>query len=173
MRLFGGLNTNSVLRRVALAGGAITLLGGCQAIALTAAGIGASTGLTHTAGSVSSRTFTANDTQVRQATMVALDKMGVKIEATEKNQTIETIRATVADRSIEIELEVLSATSTRISASAQRGMFVYDGATAREIVAQTKLAMVELRLAGKARGAQGKNGASIADSTMATYPTRR
>ena len=165
MRRFTGVITLASLRAVGWAAAATLALGGCQAIAVTAAGIGASTGLTHTASSISYRTFTAPEHQVRQATLIALEKMGVKIEAATRNQTIETIRASVADRSIEIEVESLNISTTRLSASAQRGLFVYDGATAREIVAQTELAMAELAQPRKAR-APTKMSPALADSTM-------
>jgi hypothetical protein len=141
-----------------------TLLGGCQAIAVTAAGIGASTGLTHTASSISYRTFTAPEAQVRRATLMALERMGVKVENASRNQAIETIRASVADRTIEIELEAMNSSTTHVSASAQRGLFVFDGATAREIVAQTESAMAELAQPRKVR-ASSKGFTALADST--------
>ncbi|MFZ2652161.1 MAG: DUF3568 family protein [Burkholderiaceae bacterium] len=156
-----------------MAAAATLLLGGCQAIAITAAGIGASTGLTHTANSISSRTFTASEEQVKQATLIALGKMGMKLKSSEKNEAIEIIRASVGDRSVEVEVETLNESTTRISTSAQRGLFSYDGATAREIVAQTEFAMAELAQSRRAR-APAKPAPSLADSTMgAAAPIRR
>lgn len=165
MRLITRVIMSCSVGKLALAASAALLLGGCQALAITAAGIGASTGLTHTANSISSRTFTANEQQVRQATLVALGKMGMKLASSEKNASIETLRASVSDRSIEIEVEVLNDSTTRISTSAQRGLFNYDGATAREIVAQTELAMAELAQSRKARGPSKTTSAS-ADSML-------
>jgi hypothetical protein len=172
MRLVIGVITSCPARRLTLAVVAALLLGGCQAIAITVAGIGASTGLSHTASSISSRTFTANEQQVKQAAMVALGKMGMKFESSEKTASIEILRASVSDRSIEIEVEALNELTTRISTSAQRGPFVYDGATAREIIAQTELAMVELAQSRRARG-PSKTASALADSMMGGAPMRR
>ena len=96
MRLITRVIASFPVRSVALAGAAALLLGGCQALALTVAGVGASTGLSHTANSISSRTFTASDQQVKQAALIALGKMGMKFESSEKVESIETIRAQVA-----------------------------------------------------------------------------
>ena len=172
MREVEGLVTLRSFRVIALAIIAVLTLGGCQALAITVAGIGASTGLTHTAGSISSRTFTAPDLQVRRATLTALEKMGVKIEGTTRNQLTETIRASLAGRSIEVELETLNTSTTRITATAQRGVFVYDGATAREIVAQTETAMAEMALPKTAK-APARNSSALADSVAGSTPIRR
>lgn len=158
----------STLRVIAAAG--ICMLGGCQTLAVTAAGIGASTGLSHTANSISDRTFTASESQVRQATLMALERMGVKIEGSTRNPAGELMRAKVADRSIEIELESLNPQTTRISAVAQRGLFVYDGATAREIIAQTEAVMVEL---AQPRRVVTPAKASTAVATSTPLPIRR
>jgi hypothetical protein len=164
--------TSACATRLSLACAAVLLLGGCQAIAITAAGIGASTGLTHTANSISTRTFTANEQQVKQAALIALAKMGMKVESSERKAAIETLRASVADRSIEIEVETLNELTTRISSSAQRGLFLYDGATAREIVVQTELAMVELAQSRRGRG-NSKSTSALADSMLGAAPMRR
>jgi Protein of unknown function (DUF3568) len=172
MRLITGVITASNWRIGLVGLAAVLLLGGCQAVAVTAAGIGASTGLTHTASSISYRTFTAPETQVRQATLIALERMGVKVEGTSRSQATETIRASMADRAIEIELEAMNSATTHISASAQRGLFVFDGATAREIVAQTESAMAELNQPRKAR-APSKGSGALADSTTGAPAIRR
>lgn len=172
MRLITRVIASFPVRSVALAGAAALLLGGCQALALTVAGVGASTGLSHTANSISSRTFTASDQHVKQAALIALGKMGMKFESSEKVESIETIRARVSDRSIEIEVEALSESTTRISTTAQRGFFQYDGATAREIVVQTELAMIELAQSRRTRG-PSKTASALADSMMGAAPMRR
>jgi Protein of unknown function (DUF3568) len=167
MRSITRVISSSPTRRVVLVGAVALLLGGCQSLALTVAGVGASTGLAHTAGSVSSRTFTANEQLVRQAALIALARMGMTFESSERNQSIETIRATVSNRSVAIEVETLSESTTRISTSAQLGLFRYDGATARELVAQTELALVEL---APTRSVRGSRPEAIADlSTDAVH----
>ena len=174
MRLITRVIASRFARRLGVAGTILPLLCGCQAIAITAAGIGASTGLTHTTDSIASRTFTANQRQVKQATLMALGKMGMKLESSEKSETGEIIRASVAGRSVEVELTPLSETATRINTTAQRGMFIYDGATAREIVAQTELAVQELVASSRRARAPSKAAPALADSTMgAAVPIRR
>jgi Protein of unknown function (DUF3568) len=169
-------STNRVITRfvarVGALAGAAAALSGCQALAITAAGVGASAGLTHTASSISYRTFTASDQQVRQATLMALGKMGVKVDKSEKKENTETIRASVADRTIEIELEAMSKSATRISAYAQRSAFLYDAATAREIVAQTEIAMAELAQEHKPRAA-AKSTSSFAAAMNDAVRARR
>ncbi len=164
--------TSHPVVRLALAGVGALLLAGCQALAITAAGIGASTGLSHTANSISSRTFTASGPQVRQAALLAMDKMGMKFESSEKNATTETLRATLSDRNVEIEVEALNELTTRLSTSAQWGLFSYDGATARELVVQTELAMAEIAQPRKAR-APSKSTSALADPMLSGVPPRR
>ncbi len=98
--------------------------------------------------------------------------MGIKVEGVSTQQAVETIRASVADRTVEIEVESLNHATTRISASAQRGAFIFDGATAREIVAQTELAMTELTQSRKAR-APAKTSSALADSSSGPTAIRR
>jgi lipoprotein-anchoring transpeptidase ErfK/SrfK len=172
MRLIARLVACQSARWFAIAGAAVALLGGCQAVAITAAGIGASTGLSHTANSIGTRTFTANEQQVKQATLAALTRMGMKLDSVSKGESVETLRASLADRNVEIEVEVLNESTTRITASAQRGLFLYDGATAREIIAQTELAMLDLTAPRRAR-APTKLAPALADSTMSVAPIRR
>jgi lipoprotein-anchoring transpeptidase ErfK/SrfK len=172
MRSISQVIVSRSARKFATAAAAAIVLGGCQAVAITAAGIGASTGLSHTANSIGSRTFTANEQQVKQATLAALSRMGMKLDSANKGATVETLRASLANRSVEVEVEALNESTTRITATAQRGLFLYDGATAREIIAQTELAMLELTATRRAR-APAKMGPSLADSTMTVAPIRR
>lgn len=116
-------------------------LSGCGALAMTALGVGASAGVNHTANGISSRTFTATAPQVRTASLVALQRMGIAVESIEQRDGAEVIKAKSADRKIEIELEVMSRSTTQMRATAKHNLFVHDGATAREIVEQTDLAI--------------------------------
>ncbi|WP_428422345.1 hypothetical protein [Methylibium sp.] len=116
-------------------------LSGCGALAITALGVGASAGVSHTASGVSYRTFTATAPQVKAASLAALSKMGITVAGIDKTDGGELIKASYADRSIEIELEAMSKSTTQMRASAKRNLFVYDAATAKEIVEQTERAM--------------------------------
>jgi lipoprotein-anchoring transpeptidase ErfK/SrfK len=117
-------------------------LGGCETIAITALGIGASAGVTHTVNGTSARTFTAPEAKVKAASLAALGRMGAAVESIDRVENGELIRARSADRSIEVEIEPMSRTTTHVRASAKRSFFVYDGATAKEIIVQTELALL-------------------------------
>ena len=131
------------------------LLGGCEPLSITAFGVGASAGVAHDRservdkpdagvahglGGVTYRTFTAPMPKVRTATMTALNKMGIKVNSTSKVEGTEVIKATAADREIEVELEPLSPNATRIRTVARNGFF-YDSATSTEIILQTERAL--------------------------------
>ena len=112
------------------------LLGGCQSIALTAAGIGASTGINHVMSGTVARTYTEPYPRVKQAALGSLGRMGMKVGSVEKSAHGEVIRAKARDRDVEIELEAVTPAATRVVATAKNGL-LYDGATAQEIVYQT------------------------------------
>jgi hypothetical protein len=118
---------------------AAALLAGCEALAVTAMGVGASAGVTHTASSVSERTFTVPAAKVRTASLTALERMGVTVDAVDQfDEGRETIRGQAAGRRIEVEIEPMGPATTQLRASAKRNLFVHDAATAREIVLQTE-----------------------------------
>lgn len=123
--------------RLLLATLGAVLVTGCMPIALTAAGVGAAAGVTHTMGGMTYRTFTAPMPQVRGATMTALNRMGIKVESTSKEEAGQLIKASASGRDIEIRLESLSPNTTRMRTVARNGVF-YDSATATEIILQTE-----------------------------------
>lgn len=123
--------------RLLLAAAGAVLLAGCMPMAITAAGVGAAAGVTHTMGGVTYRTFTAPMPQVRGATMTALNRMGIKVESTSKEASGQLIKASASGRDIEIQLELLSPNTTRMRAVARNGVF-YDSATSTEIILQTE-----------------------------------
>lgn len=131
---------------------AALLLSGCETVAITALGVGASAGVSHTANSVSYRTFTLPASQVRAASLVALGRMGIGVEAIDRRDGSEFIRARHAERDIEIELEAMSRSTTQMRAVAKRNFFVHDAATAREIVEQTELAIAAAQRVPDRRG---------------------
>ena len=112
-------------------------LAGCAPLGITAFGVGASAGVAHGLGGVTYRTFTAPMPKVRGATMSALNKMGIKVVSTAQVEGTEVIKATASDRDIEVELEPLTPSTTRIRTVAKKGLF-YDSATATEIILQTE-----------------------------------
>lgn len=116
---------------------ATVLLGGCEAMAITAFGVGASTGVAQTLNGRAYRTFTAPVASVKQATLAALSRMGIKVVSSKRVADEEIIIAKAADRDIEISLEALSPSSTRMRSITRQGM-LYDSATSLEIVMQTE-----------------------------------
>jgi hypothetical protein len=114
------------------------LLAGCEAVALTAFGIGASTGVSHSLNGMTYRTFTEPLPRVKSASMRALQRMQIKVASSEKIEGGEGIKAMSGDRAIDIELESVSPSTTRMRVTAKKNLFVYDNATATEIILQTE-----------------------------------
>lgn len=112
-------------------------LAGCEAMAMTALGIGASTGVSHTLSGISYRTFSEPMPRVKSASYRALQRMQIKVASTSKIDLGEEIKATAADRNINIELEALTPNTTRMRVTAASGIF-RDSATATEIIIQTE-----------------------------------
>jgi Protein of unknown function (DUF3568) len=131
------------MRKFLLCGVIVVFLNGCAApIALTLLGVGAGvttgTAVSYTMDGVAYRTFTAPLPRVEQATLRALNEMGMEVQAPEKTDEGKTIKAKGIDRQIEIELEAISSKTTRIRTVAKDGIFFKDRATATEIIMQTE-----------------------------------
>jgi hypothetical protein len=116
---------------------ACALLTGCEAVALTALGVGASTGVSHSLSGITYRTFAEPMPKVKSASMKALQRMQIKVAGSGKIDHGESIQANAADREINIELEALSPNTTRMRVTASQGFF-RDSATATEIIMQTE-----------------------------------
>jgi hypothetical protein len=114
------------------------LLGGCQTLALSVAGAGASAAIGHRLNGAAYRTFTAPYPAVKKASLAALKKMGITLDSFGKFDEGEIIYARAEGRTIEIELEPISKRATRIRVATQNGGLFYDSATANEIVLQTE-----------------------------------
>lgn len=129
--------TPAQLKR-AFAAVALLALAACDPITLTAAGVGGSAAVTHTMGGITYRTFTATRASVKTASLGALSRMGIKVVSTERDGSNEVLKATAADRDIEITLEALTPNTTRMKVVAHNGGLFLDGATATEIIIQTE-----------------------------------
>lgn len=112
-------------------------LTGCEAVALTALGVGASTGVSHSLSGITYRTFAEPMPKVKSASLKALQRMQIKVAGGGKIDHGESITANAADREINIELEALSPNTTRMRVTASQGFF-RDSATATEIIMQTE-----------------------------------
>jgi hypothetical protein len=120
----------------------VSLLSGCAAVGMTLFGVGAGvttgTAVSYTLDGIAYRTFAAPLPEVEKATRSALNRMGIPIQETAKIDQGKSIKATAADREIEIELEVVSSRTTRMRTVAKQGIFFKDRATAGEIIYQTE-----------------------------------
>ena len=133
---------NGLLRLLCVA--AALSLTACEPLSLTALGVGSAAGMQHTLGGYTYRTFSTPLPRVRSAVTTALGRMAIKIDAREKTENGERIKARAADRDIEIELESLTPRTTRMRSTARNGLFM-DAATATEIVLQTEKALGGLK----------------------------
>lgn len=118
----------------------VALLPGCAAVALTAAGVGMSAGVSHSLGGIVYKTFAAPEPKVRRSTIAALGRMKIDVVETTKDGNKETIKARAADRDIEIQIESLTPKTTRltVTASIDGTLILRDSATATEIILQTE-----------------------------------
>lgn len=136
---------------ICLAACGAVLLAACDPVSLTVFGVGTATGVQHTLGGITYKTFTAPLPQVRSATINSLNHMGIKVAAREKTKEGELIKATASERQIEIELDAITPSTTRMRASVRNGLFM-DGATATEIILQTERALTQGKAASAGRG---------------------
>lgn len=125
------------LFRAFVLGALCVSLSACAPLALTALGVGASTGVSHTLSGISYRTFSESMPRVKGASLKALQHMQIKVASTGKIDNGTSIKANAADREINIELEALSPNTTRVRVTATSGFF-RDSATATEIIMQTE-----------------------------------
>ena len=115
---------------------------GCAAIGLTLFGIGAGvsagTGVSYTLDSIAYKTFTASEEGLRAATLKTLKRMDIRVKENQATESGRSIVAEAGDRTIEIELDRLTAQTTRMRVNAKQGTFYKDRATAAEIIIQTE-----------------------------------
>lgn len=115
-------------------------LQGCAAVALTAGGIAAGVGVNYTMSGIAYKTVVAPLPVTRLATLKTLNRMEINIS--EDNETDEgwQITADAADREVDIRLERVTPSTTRMRVTVDKGTaFFKDRATASEIIAQSVL----------------------------------
>ena len=123
--------------RIPLIIGTCCLLAACEPVAIALLGAGASTALRYNMDGVAARTFTAPSDAVKTASLAALERMGIAHEGTNPLEGSELIYGRSPNREIEIELEPITKHATRMRITARGGGFLYDNATAVELVQQT------------------------------------
>jgi len=119
-------------------GAAALMVSGCDPVSLTALGVGASAGASHTMSGYTYRTFVQPLPRVKQAALTALKRMDIKVESTGKTEEGEVIKAKSKDRDIELTLEQISPKTTRLRSIARKNSLLMDSATATEIIVQTE-----------------------------------
>jgi hypothetical protein len=117
------------------------LMGGCAAVGLTALGVGAAVGVSHTLNGIVYRTFSEPLPKVKRATLTALSQMEIPVEKVEKTEQGERIKAKASNRAIEVEFESLTPKATRMRVTADSHGLIKDSATATEIILQTERAL--------------------------------
>lgn len=117
--------------------GACLPLAACEPVAIALLGAGASTAIRYNIDNVASRTFTAPAAAVKNASLAAIERMGLTHDGTIPFDNGETIYAKAPNRDIEIDIETITKHATRVRITAKGGGFLYDNATAKELVLQT------------------------------------
>ena len=138
--------------RIALVALACSLLTACEPVAIALLGAGASTALRHNMDGVATRTFTAPVDTVKSASIAAFERMGITLDATTPIEGAEIITGRADNRDIEVEIEPITKHATRLRVTAKGSGFLYDHATAVELVQQTR-EVLEARLAASRNGA--------------------
>jgi hypothetical protein len=156
-------------------GAAALLLNGCAAAALmiagTGAGIAGGAGVEHTLSGIAYKTFSEPLETVRTATVDSLARMDVTIVEDAATEDGWMMKGTATRRTIDIELERLTETTTRMRVVANKGdIFFKDSATSTEIITQTAQAIDDrkTRLAAAAQKPPTKAAAKPATTKPAT-----
>ena len=131
-------------------------LQGCAAVGLTlfgtAAGVTAGQGTAYTLDGIAYRTFTAPLDDVRRATLASVKRMDIALQKDDVTADGRELVGQAGDRMIYIELERLTARTTRMRVTAKQGWFFRDRATSGEIITQTEQSLDDLpALTHKAR----------------------
>ena len=116
-------------------------LQGCAGIGLALFGVGAGisggTGVNYTLDSVAYRTFAASEPDLRAATLKTLKRMAMDVTAKQMTETGSEITAAAGDRTVEIELDRITARTSRMRVVVKKGWILRDRATAGELIVQT------------------------------------
>lgn len=107
---------------------------------LPVASMGGSAAISQASAGIVYKTFTAPPPEVRAAIIRALARMHIKLVSDKMidDGNIRQVTAESSKRLIDIQLEQISANTTRMRVTAKSSFFLYDSATAEEIIAQTK-----------------------------------
>ncbi len=120
----------------------VALSAGCAAVGLTLLGVGAGvsggTGVAYTLDSIVYKTFTASEEGLNTATRKTLAWLDMPVTENQPTESGRRIVATAGDRTVEIEIDRLTARTSRMRVNVKQGWFFKDRATATEIIIQTE-----------------------------------
>jgi len=131
------------LGRVALIVAGALASQGCAAIGIpllaTDAGTASEHGVNYTLDGIAYRTFSAPVEHLRRATLTTFKRMEIRIKSDElKDDGCRELVAALGDRMVYVELEQLTARTTRMRITAKPAWMWRDRATAGEIIVQTE-----------------------------------
>jgi len=130
------------IARILVAASLALWLPGCATVGLAVigavGGAGVSAGVDHTLNGIVYKTFAAPLNNVRFAVLRTFDRMDMPLTADERSDEGWKLSATATDRTIDVDLQKLTDTTTRMRVVANEGeIFFKDASTATAIVLQT------------------------------------
>jgi hypothetical protein len=132
---------------------AVAGLGGCAGVGLALFGVGAGisggTGVNYTLDSIAYKTFAASEPELRTATLRTLKRMAMDVTENEATESGRQITATAGDRTVDIELDRITAKTSRMRVNVKKGWILRDRSTAGEIIVQTEKSLEHGMLASK------------------------
>ncbi len=152
---------------------ACLLLAACDPVTLGLVTAGGGVAVNRQYSSTITRTFSLGSAPVQTALLTALDRMSIQVTRHEKRGEVDYIEGTAGKRVVSLEVEPVTRTSTLIQVAVRQDLLTLDGATGREIVAQTELALSQQASpSGTARTGQSSlAGAGGSGSEAATGKT--
>lgn len=163
-------HTRGVISTLALVGClavVLTGLSGCAALGLSAltiaAGTGAGVGTGHVLDTITYKTFSVPLAGLSRATIVTLDRLDMPVIETENTADGQTITAQAGDRTVEIELDRLTTTASRMRVVVKKNWLIRDRATATEIILQTDRTLTDQPALATAQ--EGKPAQAVHRST--------
>ena len=128
---------------------------GCAAVGLALFGVGAGvtggTGVSYTLDSIAYKTFTASEEQLQTATVKTLKRMAMDLKENQATESGRQLTALAGDRTVEIELDRITAKMSRMRVNVKQGWFFKDRATAAEVIVQTERTLEDEPVPAKAR----------------------
>ena len=132
--------------------GGIGLLVGLALVGQGCASVAPPTGINYTLDGIAFRTFSTPVDQMRRATLTTFKRMEMDVKSDDSNEEGgRELVALAGDRTIHVELEKLTARTTRMRITAKNGWLWRDRSTAGEIIVQTERALEEMPAVTRAK----------------------